>query len=67
MFDWFLKAALVIKFEIIFSLQDRIFSNFFKVLCTRNWILTCHVQRSVDAVRCNGVNVLANVVENMRA
>ena len=67
MFDWFLKAALVIEFEIIFSLQDRIFSNFFKVLCARNWISTCHVQRSVDAVRCNGGNVLANLVENMRA
>ena len=67
MFDWFLKAALVIEFEIIFSLQDRIFSNFFKVLCTRNWISTCHVQRSVDGVRCNGGNVLANLVENMRA
>ena len=67
MFDWFLKAALVIEFEIIFSLQDRIFSNFFKVLCTRNWISTHHVQRSVDAVRCNDGYVLANLAENMRA
>ena len=53
MFDWFLKAALVIEFEIIFSLQDRIFSNFLK----------SYVQGTgFQLIMCNGLLMLLDAM-----
>ena len=53
MFDWFLKVALVIEFEIIFSLQDRIFSNFLK----------SYVQGTgFQLIMCNGLLMLLDAM-----